>query len=48
MVDGCIGEKLVTTEYLTAHELLKSKDTDFADADVTITFVMLLFLSFSP
>ncbi|KAF3072303.1 hypothetical protein CFAM422_005366 [Trichoderma lentiforme] len=34
----CSGEKVVTTEDLTAQELLKSKETEFAVADVTITY----------
>lgn len=41
-----VGEKVVTTEKLTAQELLKSKETEFAVADVTITFVIFLSLLF--
>ncbi|KAJ4864729.1 corA-like mg2+ transporter protein domain-containing protein [Trichoderma breve] len=33
----CSGEKVVTTEKLTTQDLLKSKETEFAVADVTIT-----------
>lgn len=36
-----VGEKVVTTERLTAQDLLRNKETEFAVADVTITFVIL-------